>query len=66
MLENCSVSLDGLFCDISEFEHFVLCEYFWSLKIVPHISFDFYCMSMHKHIGTHIPIWDTDYEQCSY
>ena len=54
-----SVSLDCLFCDISEF---VFCVYCFVKIVVPHILFDFYCIFMHMHIGTHIPISLTRFE----
>lgn len=46
MLEYFSFSLDCLFCDILCF-----CGYVWSPKVVRHISFDFYCLSMYINSG---------------
>ena len=58
-----SVSLDCLFCDIFEF---LLCYYFWSLKVTFHrnISFDFCCIYMHMHIWTHTQISLTNFKLC--
>lgn len=40
-----NIPLDYLLCDVSEFL-LCLCEYFWSQKIMRHMSFDFYCISI--------------------